>query len=334
MLNIYGVQRLFVILFLISSFTFIIGQTTVDLFPLKDNTLYEDATGNLSNGVGRYAFCGTTGQGLIRRTLIAFDIGVHIPSGATITDVQLILHMSRASNPTENRTHSLHPLTKDWGEGTSNASGEEGGGVAATTGDATWLHTFFNTELWTNPGGDFSLTPSASQTVSGIDFYTWGSTAEMVSDVQSWLDNPNTNFGWILIGEEETSRTAKRFDSKENPIANNRPVLRVTYTEPTAIEDLSEKPNQYFLSQNYPNPFNPVTNIRFQLSSTSDVNLTIFNLMGERIKQLVKERKSAGIHYVEWDGTNDQGAKVASGVYLYRMVAGDFVKARKMVLMK
>jgi hypothetical protein len=156
----------------------------------------------------------------------------------------------------------------------------------------------------------------------------------MVGDVQSWLDNPITNFGWILIGEEETSRTAKRFDSKDNPTTNNRPVLRVTYTEPTAIEDLSKKPDQFILFQNYPNPFNPVTNIRFQLSSISEVKLTVYNLMGERIKQLVNEIKSAGIFYVKWNGRNDSGTQVASGVYLYRLETNGFVNIKKMVLMR
>ena len=82
---------------------------------------------------------------------------------------------------------------------------------------------------WDAPGRDFSSGASASVTVDGIGTYTWKSTGLMVSDVQNWLDDPAANFGWLLLGDESKSQTTKRFDSKENESADNRPVLTVEY---------------------------------------------------------------------------------------------------------
>ncbi len=202
---------------------------TATFAPSKDNTLVEDATGSLSNGAGTSLFAGQTSQGENLRAVIAFDIQ-SIPSGSTITGVTLTLHAAQfhaLSIP-----FVLHRLTKNWGEGTSSTF--QGPNGSATTNDATWIHTFYNTQFWTTPGGDFTATASATQNVAGAGFYTWGSTAGIVSDVQQWLDTPATNFGWILIGGEDSLQTAKRFDSRENSTETNRPKLTVTYTTPPA----------------------------------------------------------------------------------------------------
>jgi hypothetical protein len=195
----------------------------------KDNTLFEDANGTLSSGIGPHVWSGQTGvsDGMKnKRGLLWFDIAANIPAAATITNVTLQLNMSRSPNAI-GRTIQLRRALQDWGEGSSNAAG--GGGATATTGDATWVHTFFNTDFWVNDGGDFSATVSASRSVTGIGSYSWGSTTEMVADVQSWLDDPNNNFGWLLLGDESTSRTVKRFDSREHITAANRPLLTVEY---------------------------------------------------------------------------------------------------------
>jgi hypothetical protein len=120
-----------------------------------DNTLYEDPLGQLSNGSGQYIFVGVSNQPALRRATLRFDIaGSEIPAGSTIDSVRLTLHMSRSNaGPT---TVSLHRLAAAWGEGASDASGPEGQGIGAAAGDATWIHTFFDTNQWTNPGGDFA----------------------------------------------------------------------------------------------------------------------------------------------------------------------------------
>jgi hypothetical protein len=169
------------------------------------------------NGAGPSFFAGETGSmagNALRRGVIAFDIADNIPAGSIINSVTLTLHVSNSVSGAQ--TVELHRLSDDWGEGTSNAGANGGAGAPATTNDATWLYDFFNTATWTNPGGDFVSTASASASVGGIGFDSWGSTSQMVTDVQSWLDNPGSNFGWIVLGNETTPRTAKGFDSSKS----------------------------------------------------------------------------------------------------------------------
>ncbi|MCH8310693.1 MAG: DNRLRE domain-containing protein, partial [Chloroflexi bacterium] len=151
---------------------------------------------------------------------------------ATVDSVSLRLNMSRTSLSAGVQTISTHRLTADWGEGNSVSTGGGGGGGIggpAAFGDATWIHRFSNSTNWTSPGGDFVSSASASQTVSGIGAYSWSS-AQMVADVQAWVNASSTNFGWLLKGNESSSRTAKRFDSRQNSNASNRPALTITYT--------------------------------------------------------------------------------------------------------
>jgi len=195
----------------------------------KDNTLIENATGALSDGAGPSFFVGRVdliSAGLRRRGVLAFDLAGRVPAGSTIVGVNLTLFMSKTTAPVE--PTSLYRLLSNWGEGTSNSAG--GGGAASTPNDATWIHTFFNTSFWTNPGGDFVTTPSTTIQVAGLGQYTFLSTPGMVADAQFWLDNPARNFGWVVIGNETVVATAKRFDTKENPTATQRPMLTVEYT--------------------------------------------------------------------------------------------------------
>ena len=206
----------------------LVSATTIMINPSKDNTLYEYINEDLSNGAGAHLFAGKTGQGYIRRAVLAFDIAGSIPSGSTITSVSLSMHLSRGGS-NGIRTIELHKLLADWGEGTSVASGQEGQGAPATTNDATWRHRFYNTIFWTTQGGDFSATVSGSQSVGNNADYTWSS-AQMVQDVQSWVNNPSSNFGWLVKGDESTNTTAKRFDTRESM---DPPVLTVLYNPPS-----------------------------------------------------------------------------------------------------
>jgi len=93
-------------------------------------------------------------------------------------------------------------------------------------------------------------------------------------------------------------------------------------------------PLRYALQQNYPNPFNPTTTIGYSLSQASDVTLEIYNLAGQKVRTLAAQRQSAGEHLVVWNGLSDDGRAAASGVYLYRLRAGEFVETRKMLLVR
>jgi hypothetical protein len=303
------------------------AQTEVTIEASKDNTLYEVATGDSSNGAGEYLFVGRTNQaaGSIRRGLIAFNLS-GIPSGSTITNVTLTLNMSKIT-PSGAQTIGLYRATADWGEGTSNAGLEEGRGAAATANDATWLHRFFSTVLWSTAGGTYASTPSASQTIGAVGSYTWGSTSGMVSDVQQWLNTPPNNFGWVIVGNEATALTAKRFDTRQNAAAATRPKLIVTYTPPTSVEE--NDPQEFTLHQNYPNPFNPSTNIRFSLAATSKTTLKIFNILGQEVAMLIDGVLESGAHSIEWNAKD-----FPSGIYVYRLASGGAIATRKLILSK
>ena len=202
---------------------------TAVLAPSKDNTIYGSGDANLSSGAGANLFVGRSGQGRIMRSLIAFNVAGAIPAGATITSVSVSLAINTPQS--HSSTVRLHRLQADWGEGTSVSSGAPPGsggadGAPATTGDATWNARFFNTAFWTTPGGDFAGAASASQLVTGTSGTVVFTLEGLVADVQAWIDNPATNFGWILVAQIE-SAAAVRFSAREGA---GPPSLQVTYT--------------------------------------------------------------------------------------------------------
>ncbi len=203
--------------------------TTISLAPLKDNTLYEEPSGTLSNGKGIYLYAGATGVSGLRRGLIAFDLS-GIPSGATITDATLSMYVSKSGPSSAAVDISLSKVLQDWGEGTSNAGAPGGDGAPATPGDATWLHTFYDSDFWTNEGGDFSPTASASTAITTINTtYSWSGSG-LLADLQSWVANPSSNFGWVIRANEDDLGSAKRLDSREH--ATHPPSLTITYQAP------------------------------------------------------------------------------------------------------
>ncbi len=102
---------------------------------------------------------------------------------------------------------------------------------------------------------------------------------------------------------------------------------------PTSVRGRSRtRPESISLAQNFPNPFNPETVIQYQLDQAAQVELAIFNLLGDPIRTLVNEKSSRGAHQVRWDGLDDSGHQAASGVYFYRLKAGSATLSRRMLL--
>jgi len=93
-------------------------------------------------------------------------------------------------------------------------------------------------------------------------------------------------------------------------------------------------PEKFVLYRNYPNPFNPTTNIKFDMPTAGHVSLEVYNVLGERVRSLVNTNLNAGRYQYQWDGTNDAGINVTSGIYFYRIQAADHQKVMKMMLMK
>ncbi len=93
-------------------------------------------------------------------------------------------------------------------------------------------------------------------------------------------------------------------------------------------------PTDFSLSNNYPNPFNPSTTIKYTLPGATNVKLVVFNSLGQEVKTLINANQQTGSYSVAWDGTTNFGNKVSSGMYIYRLTAGEFVSSKKMILMK
>jgi hypothetical protein len=113
--------------------------------------------------------------------------------------------------------------------------------------------------------------------------------------------------------------------------------VQMTPMSATSVEEegeITSVPNEFELSQNYPNPFNPTTTIRYALPKGSHVTLKIYNLRGELVKILVNGYQSAQNHQVTWNGDNESGQKVAAGIYLYQLQAGDYQKTMRLILLK
>lgn len=102
----------------------------------------------------------------------------------------------------------------------------------------------------------------------------------------------------------------------------------------SGVSGAGNLPTEFGLDQNYPNPFNPSTNMAFSLPEPSRVNLSVFNVLGQHVRTVVDEDMPAGYHTVVWDGANESGSTVASGLYFYRLEAGSFVETKKAMVLK
>ena len=122
------------------------------------------------------------------------------------------------------------------------------------------------------------------------------------------------------------------FQTSDDPYSGINRISNI----PVSVDDLDNGniPEKYTLSQNYPNPFNPETTIKYELPFTSDVKLLIYNLLGQEVFRLEQFAQQAGEHLVRWNGRNMQGSELSSGIYFYRLQAGDFIQTKKMVLLK
>lgn len=195
---------------------------TVTLPALKDNTLYELAD-TLSNGAGTKFFVGSA-SGNRNRGVLEFDVAsAGIPTDAIIVKATLRANVITGSVVAANNVRLYRALT-EWGEGTSLAPGDEAGGAPATDGDATWKYAFYPDVLWNEPGGDYVPHSSAFVMIDSPKQYEW-STPAMAEDITTWLQDPSTNHGWVMIGGD-----ARKFiASRTYPTESFRPELEIIY---------------------------------------------------------------------------------------------------------
>lgn len=312
------------------SLTFANGAVavTVDLGASKDNTLIQTPVGN-SNGAGDRIYVGRVGAlggGTRRRGLLAFDVS-SIPTGSTIDAVTLRLEMAQ-TNDLSARTVTLHRLSADWGEAGSTGLGSGG---PALPGDATWLFRFFSSLAWTTAGGDFAAGASASQSVADIGPYVWTG-AGLVADVQSWVDNPASNFGWLLKDPETATTTARKYYSREG---FTPPKLTIDYT-PNAT-DVRSGPgaDAVWFAPPWPTPTSGRVNLSYTLPRAARVSLSIHDAMGSVVRRLTAgDTEPAGRHATAWDGRTDSGTYAASGVYFASLVVDKDTYQRRIPLVR
>lgn len=203
-----------------------LSSETLSLTATRDATLFEGYNDNAS-GAGQRLFAGETAEPSHRRALLAFDGVSSIPAGATVLSASVTLEVEFGVGTEEPFT--LHRVDESWGEGLSDSGVKGGTGTAAMAPDATWLYREFDTLAWSVPGGGFQSQASASTVVGNSGPHLWSSPG-LMADLEYWRQNPGNNHGWILIGNESATRTAKRIYSRE-AASNVRPKLELIYAE-------------------------------------------------------------------------------------------------------
>ncbi len=213
-----------------------LSAATISLGSVSDTSLYENKPD--SNLGAATLVAGTNQQFSRARGLFRFDLGL-VPVNAVITAVQVQLYCTRQPDPMQHggpvaSDFSLSRMFVNWGEGTGNSNT----GSVSSAGDATWNERQFQNSAWGTPGGligsDYANNPSATTSIGNVGTYVWGSSPELIGDVQAWLATPTTNFGFILVSESEgTLGSARRFASREQPGGLiPAPQLIITYTVP------------------------------------------------------------------------------------------------------
>ena len=225
------------------------------LSPNADSTI-NDRNPDYNMGGHATIDAGASGMGDKKRALLMFDIAGQIPPQATVASVTLTVKMVRApSGGGVDSIFSLHRLRQSWGEGNKATVNDntDDFGVQATTNEVTWNARLYSAPLWSVPGTsspvDYFSAASATNFIAGVGTYTFNSNSNLVADVQAWVNNPGTNFGWILTSLlENTSTTIRRFGSRES---TNAPLLTVQYSLPAAppiLTPLSIQTNRFRFS--------------------------------------------------------------------------------------
>ncbi len=227
-------------------------------------------------------------------------------------------------------------LWEDWGDGELLAPGDFGYDVMGVTSvfhDFGYFRMYPFNASFVNAGIDSMEMDTLLNLTNYSDYMTFadGYTVPFLgydgaNNFYAGTQNPEGNMvflGFHIARLEESAR-----DQVMENILNE-----VTSIEDEAIAD-NKLPNKFSLKQNYPNPFNPVTNIEFALPKATDVTITIYNVLGKKVRTLYNGQMNAGSHKLVWNGLNENGSQVSSGIYIYKMEAADFNATKKMVLMK
>jgi len=214
---------------------------TITLSPSADTGLFEFAPDNNLGNTNALQI-GTNGQGTYGRGLFKFDVAGNLPAGARVESAVISIGVTGSGAQGATTDHDLYRVQLSWDEGT----GGSNQGAAANEGEATWDSRFHGQSQWTVPGGavetDFAANPSATAGLGGSGMFSFPDTPELREDVQSWLDDPTSNFGWVLISQDEGSASStRRIATREHPTL--KPQLRIEFT-PFRTTEISHSGDQ------------------------------------------------------------------------------------------
>jgi len=207
---------------------------------------------------------------------------------------------------------------------TVNGSGRVGALVGTNRGPVSF-------SVWDKTISGTSFGIGASEDGSSMNNVSGKTTSEMKTK------STFTNLNWDFDKSNDTEiYWMIDNDPTDGTVNNGYPYfsLQLPVKYPFLSTDDEIIVSEFALHENYPNPFNPTTTLRFDLPKVSDITLTIYNMLGQKVRTFNYQNTSAGYHSVKWNATNDYGDPVGAGVYLYQLQTKDFVKTRKMVLLK
>ncbi len=216
-------KSLIIVTLTLLSFVSISGQNSVELTPSKDNTIFSDRTSNAS-GAGQL-YIGKTCDGGIRRSVIQFEFPDSLGDISIDSAVLTIRILKDSKQNTKDGVFSLFRLTTPWGEGSSSGSGK---GASAVNPDCTWTDAILNETPWTSPGGDFQSDTLATGQYTTTPGNVYIAGRAFTEEIINMISGSHTNDGWIIIGDEENSCSARPCGSKEK---NQSPLLTLFYSK-------------------------------------------------------------------------------------------------------
>ena len=194
----------------------------------------------------------------------------------------------------------------------------------------------------------FDTTPVDSTSTMSVEIFNVGIKDLVVTDIAS--DNPvfgadttdftlssgeNLTLGVGFTPNQQGTYTSLLRLMSNDPIQGTLLISLIGHSDgPVSTQETGSVPTGFSITQNFPNPFNPTTTIKYQIPSTGEVNLVIYNLLGGRVRMLVDRPQESGYHEVHWDGKNDAGLSLSSGIYVYRLNTANYSLVKKMVLLK
>lgn len=252
----------------------LLAATAINLPCTADTGLFQQFPNN-NLGAMTIVPIGRSGSGTIGRGLYKFDT-TEIAPGTRVVSATLELSVVFRGFTTD--SHSVHRVLRDWGEGDKAAGPFPGTvGALAEDGEATWQARFVPAALWAAPGGgagiDYVADASASQSIGGPERYSFSSEG-LVADVQAWIDNPGTNYGWLLkIDDELAFGTARRFATRED--SANAPALLVELEE----EGGPEIESPQVAGANFQFQFQAEADKTYAVEYSDDITQTMWNIL-------------------------------------------------------